>query len=346
MSDETSIRAHFLDQARACETLGSPFTAQVCRILSTGLERSTLTGRRVLEWQGDPYADALALRLCGALHAIVLAGSDEALTAVYPPRGANPGRLTEFLLAAVERHDRQLSEAIERPPQTNEVMRSAMLLPGLLAVARQTDRGLDLAEIGSSAGLNLHFNRFRYDYDGVSWGSPDSPVVLSPEVRGRRPDLGGGLTIVARDGCDLAPVRLEDDADRLRLRSFVWADQTARLERLDAAIRVALEGPVDVTAGDAVDFVRRKLVGRRRDATFVLFHSIMWQYMPQKSRDAIRDAMHAAGAKATKRDPLAWVSMEPSRGNDHAVLRVTLWPEGDTRRLAHCDFHGRWIEAL
>jgi hypothetical protein len=37
--------------------------------------------------------------------------------------------------------------------------------------------------------------------------------------------------------------------------------------------------------------------------------------------------------------------MEPGDpANNWAVLSLTLWPGGETRRLAHCDYHGRWIE--
>src|SRR6188768_2606982 len=73
-------------QAATCDALGSPFSANVCRALAEGLDRSTATGRRALGWPGNATADALALRLLGALHALVLSGADDGLAAVYPPR--------------------------------------------------------------------------------------------------------------------------------------------------------------------------------------------------------------------------------------------------------------------
>jgi hypothetical protein len=38
--------------------------------------------------------------------------------------------------------------------------------------------------------------------------------------------------------------------------------------------------------------------------------------------------------------------MEPLGEAPHATLSRTLWPGGETRRLAKCDYHGRWIEWL
>jgi hypothetical protein len=38
--------SHFESQARACERLGSPFTARLCRLLPKLLDEMTATGRR------------------------------------------------------------------------------------------------------------------------------------------------------------------------------------------------------------------------------------------------------------------------------------------------------------
>ena len=62
------IAAAFRVQAEACDGLGSPFTASVCRALMRGLDGTTAFGSRIAGWEGDPVADALPLRACGALH--------------------------------------------------------------------------------------------------------------------------------------------------------------------------------------------------------------------------------------------------------------------------------------
>jgi hypothetical protein len=141
----------------------------------------------------------------------------------------------------------------------------------------------------------------------------------------------------------------------LRLRSYVWADQAARLARLDAALAIAAQFPPQLVKADAADFVAQALAGRTAGGSFVLGHSIMWQYLPDAARAAITAHMEEAGAAATPAAPVFWLRMEPlSSGGPFATLSLTQWSGirgpgtsrqgGVTRRLARCDYHGRWIE--
>ncbi|MCV3211752.1 DUF2332 family protein [Mesorhizobium sp. YC-39] len=342
--DERDIRDHFLAQAKACDGLGSPFTAKLCRALAKVLDTNTRTGQAVLGWPGDARADGLSLRLCGALHALVLTGADERLTQVYPPNRTSDDEIAAVLPEAIARSDERIVAGLAGAPQTNEIARSAMLLPGFLTVARETGLPLDLCEIGASAGLNLLFDSFHYRYGDAEWGDPASPVRLAPEVRGRAVPLNGVIEVRHRSGCDIAPVDFADAAARLRLRSFIWADQAARLARLDAALSLAEKLQPLLVRADAAQFVEKALAARQ-DGAFVLYHSIMWQYLPRATKDAITATLERAGRQATTDAPIARLRMEPRDPTKNwAVLSLTLWPSGETRRLAHCDYHGRWIE--
>lgn len=344
------IAAHFEKQARGCDALGSPFTARLCRLLPGLLDAATATGRRVLAWEGDPRADALSLRLCGGLHRLVIERRDPALAAVYPPNEAVDAVLSAAVAGALKRHDAALCAGLASAPQTNEIARSAMLLPGFLAAARETCLPLALAEIGASGGLNLLFDRFGYTYGDEGWGDPQSPVQLAPQVRGAAPALDGALSIVSRDGCDIAPVDARSREGQARLRSYVWPDQPLRLQRLGGALQLAQSHPFSLHEADAAAFVARQLSRRVPGTAFVLFHSIMWQYLPRRTREAILDAVAEAGGAATADAPLAHLRMEPLELADpYATLSLTLWPGssyagGRTRHLARCDYHGRWIE--
>ncbi len=252
--------------------------------------------------------------------------------------------LWQAVSAALVGHEQFLLGFLDLPPQTNETARSAMLLPGLLLIARETGLPLEIAEIGTSAGLNLSFDRFRYDYAGRFWGAGDSPARIAPEVRGAPPPLDGELQIVSRHGCDISPVDISEPGQRLRLRAFVWADQAARLARLDAAISIAESAAIRLERADAAEFLRRRLAARKRGATFVLFHSIMWQYMPESSKHGVLAALEEAGRSASVDAPIARLRMEPLGPAGFATLSLTMWPGGETRHLAKCDYHGRWIE--
>ena len=86
---------------------------------------------------------------------------------------------------------------------------------------------------------------------------------------------------------------------------------------------------------------------QREGVTRVLMHSVVWQYLPVASREQIRIAMDAAGARATVERPLGWVMMEPNRDLHRHEVRVRGWPGDramDLVALTHA--HGAWIEGL
>ena len=191
-SDPSRIAQHFARQAEACRRLGSPFTAALIEILLEllldHLERGSPIGRALLDWPGDPREDALALRLAGGLHALVLSARAPALATAYPGGAAagDPVPLRAAVLSALETHADFLLGFLERPPQTNEVARAAMLLPGFLTIAADAGLPLALLELGASAGLNLHWDAYHYRLGEAAWGPEDSPVRLAPEWRAAR----------------------------------------------------------------------------------------------------------------------------------------------------------------
>ena len=77
----------------------------------------------------------------------------------------------------------------------------------------------------------------------------------------------------------------------------------------------------------------------------VLYHSVMWQYLPQATRGAITAALEQAGAEASEERPLAWVRLETNRATFRHELTVRYWPGGaDPVLLAEAHPHGAWVE--
>jgi len=299
----------------------------------------------VLDWPGLARDDAVALRFCGALHALVQTGVSPELAAVYPPEMASESDLRDAIARTIVLHEQAVLASLDSAPQTNEVARSGMLLPGFLAIARQTQLPLAICEIGSSAGLNLLFDRFHYQYGDTAWGDPASPLRLAPEVRAAMPRLDGTLSVIGRSGCDISPVDVADPQARLRLRSYVWPDQALRVARMEAAIGLAQAARISVERIDALRFVRERLMAPQPGVTRTLFHSIMWQYMPENVRGEIELAMAEIGTATGADSPVAWLRMEPlDTLQPFATMTMTMWPGGEMRTLAKCDYHGRWIE--
>src|SRR3546814_4819179 len=137
--------------------------------------------------RSSALTDALARRACGGLHALARCGSCGPLSAVYPPAPAAANHVRPAIAAAIRSHDRFLAHYLDSPPQTNEVARSGMILGGCLWIAAATGLPLDIHEIGSSAGLNLRFDPYRYTFGGRDWGDAPSPARIAAEWTGPTP---------------------------------------------------------------------------------------------------------------------------------------------------------------
>lgn len=343
---EGAVRESFERQAEACRALGSSFTSHVCRRLIEILDETTRTGARVVNWPGDPVEDALALRLCGGLHYLVLSASAKGLAALYPPADVRGAVLDAALRDVLEEHDAVLHDILSRAPQTNEVGRSGVLLGILLTIVNRTGKALDLLEIGASAGLNLWPDCWRYRLgNGLVYGQPDAALTLTTDWRGNLPETGIELPISGRAGCDLDPIDPSDPGERLRLLSYIWPDQPGRLSRARAALEFVSTSDVRVEKASAEEWLRRQLMrpGTPGVARVVL-HSIMWQYLPPETRARIELLMGAAGAISTTDMPLAWARLEHNEMRGRAELLLTMWPGGRREHLGTADYHGQWAE--
>ena len=341
-----AVAAAFEQQISWCEGLKAPFTASVLRMLAEELGRRGLFAGMVGAWPGDPVADALPLRLAGAFHALVLKGADPELAACYPPDGGDPARLHGALLAALERENAFIRAFLRSPPQTNEVGRSAVLLGGFLRAAALTMLPLRLLEIGASAGLNMMWDSYHYRIGGQEWGDPASPVWLAPEWTGPLPPLATPVSVAERAGCDVAPLDLASPEARLRLRSYVWADQPERLARVEAAIGLAAGKRVAVECADAATWVAEQLSCPAPGRATILYHSIMWQYMPAATQAALHVTVMRAGDAATATAPFAWLRFEPPATKGRPELRLTCWPGERNEHLATAHPHGSEVTWL
>jgi hypothetical protein len=344
---------HFREQASLCETYGSPLTGQLCARFATDFEAGGPTATLLATWPGRPRADAVAMRLCGALHAAVLGRRDPVLVAEYPEQRAdwNIDSLWPVARDFLAREAAWVTEFMRSPPQTNEVRRSIALLAGFLAFAKTFDGEIDTLEIGASAGLNLNWDRFSYRTDGWTWG-PASSVAVSTSWRGPPPPLSAAPRIRSRAACDLNPLDLGDPAQRLQLRSYIWADQRERLARFDAAADLAIARGQHVERADAAIWLANRLATRPANGATIVYHSVFLQYPPAPTRRAIIAAIEAAGSSATGSAPLAWLRLEPEamfggpRESVRFLVELITWPGAHRRLLAITDGHVREVDAL
>ncbi|MDV7141978.1 DUF2332 family protein [Tropicimonas sp. TH_r6] len=343
MKRAEAVRASFAEQAPTMERLGSPFMARLMRLLAARLASGTPVTDRVLSWPGDPRAgaDNLSMRLAGGLHALVISGAAPELAAVYPPQEVDDETLWRAVSAAFESRSEQIFPWLDRPPQTNEIRRAAAVIPAMHLVAGATGLPLALWEIGCSAGLTLRAEAFRLDAEAVSFGPPEADLRLAPDWQGL-PPVPAALDVIERRGVDLAPMDPVDPVHRLRLLSYLWADQPDRRALTEAAISLAARLPARLDRSDALDWLAEWLPQRPRGAVTFLFHTIAWQYLPPEARARGEALIAAEGARATREAPLARFSMEADGGTD-AALTLQLWPGEICLPLGRADFHGRAV---
>jgi hypothetical protein len=286
--------------------------------------------------EDDAAASALALRLMGAVHRLVLTGEAPELARHYPSAGGEPGGAWPAFEAVLRERRDELRQLVELPVQTNETARCAALLGGFLEIARVTGRPLRLLEVGASAGLNLAFDRYRYELGDERWGPADSTVRIRAALSGRPPLNNARLEVVSRAGCDARPLDPRNDGDRLTLASYVWADQPERQARLHAALDAAAAVGIRVEPASAADWAERMLRDETPDVTTVVFHSIVMQYLSDEERDRFERAVRSAPGS------VAWLRMEPA--DELTDVRLTFLPDGDDRLLARAGYHGDPVE--
>jgi hypothetical protein len=271
----------------------------------------------------------MPLRLLGGLHALVLtgrAGWDELEVALAHP---------------------DLPHLAAQPVQTNEVRRSWLLLPCILEIARATGAdALDLIELGSSAGFNLVWDRYRYVYDAGSWGPAAAPLELAGEERAPVPAelLALRPRVRRRVGIDLDPVDVTTDEGALRLQSFVWPGEGDRVERLHRVIEAVRRDPPKLVRGDMVDVLPPLLAERATDAVTVVFLTAVLGHLAEEGWARVHASLEEDGRRGGL--ALVWSDRPAEDVHDYWGLWLRLWPGGEPRLLAHADFHGAWLEWL
>ncbi len=337
------LTGRFRRQALACASLGSPLYAAVLERAADDLESGGPTAAAVAGFEDAPPGSAMALRLTGAVHRLVLARLAPALAVHYPSVGgtyvARDSATDEAVWAAFRQVLSDQADAIApmlvRPPQTNETGRSLPLIGGLHVISELSGgRAVRLLEIGASAGLNLRAEQLRVLHRAVD-------VDALP--RGR------DFEVVERLGCDPDPIDPTTTEGRLTLSSYVWPDDLARFERLRAALEIAGHVPAVVQPVGAAEFLAglEPLPG----VATVLWHSVMWQYVSADERRRVLAERDRLAELATDDSPFAHLSFEPPPdGSSQFDVRLR-WHSSSTRvelALGTAPPHGvpvHWVEA-
>ena len=245
-----------------------------------------------------------------------------------------------------------------RSVNTNEVGRCAVLRLGYAEIARMLPEvPFVLVEIGASAGLNLFWDNYRYEYDcgsahdRVTAGDPASPVRILCAIRGTAPPLHSdgrfAEQVTQRVGVDLDPIGLDDPDDVAWLRALVWPEQRERASRLDHAIAIARAARhrlnFSMRRGDGVALLPVIAAELADGEALCVVHSFTLNQFSSEARLVLD---HALGDVAAKRAVLR-LGLEWERRSAPVLSLSQYSGSGTARRdLARCDAHGSWVEWL
>lgn len=285
--------------------------------------------------------------LFASVHYLLAADKSHHLREFYPsciPHPKDPSRTFPAFKDFVETHRNEIIDLLKsRLVQTNEVKRSAYLFPALVFAAEHFEsRPLALVEIGTSAGLNLVWDHYRYSYGQEAvYGDLSSPVTITSTFRGPEPAVLSAVMprVSHRIGLDLNIVdtSIQDQADWLR--ALVWPEHHERRELMDAALMQRSRVHLDLREGDGFSLVEGIVDELPVEALLCVYHTHVANQISEESRRRFLDLIDQIGSR---RDIIhVFNNIKPN-------LHLTAYRERIKidAPLANTDGHAKWIEWL
>ncbi|KON87739.1 hypothetical protein AF332_13455 [Sporosarcina globispora] len=238
----------------------------------------------------------------GAIHYLLLKGKEHDLKEFYPSLVENPRNPHESFQSFKDFcriNSQEIKEILkEKIVQTNEVRRCAYLYPVFSYIFQQTDKPLALIEIGTSAGLQLLWDKYSYSYGtGETFGNPNSNVHLSSEIKGDHVPLfpEGMPPVASRVGVDLYINDLNNMEDYLWLKSLIWPEHQERRTLFEKAAQCVKENPISLIEGNGVELLPKLIEDIPEKHSICVFHTHVANQMPAKVKENLLSIIKASG---------------------------------------------------
>lgn len=340
--EDARRRYHFAfnaeDRARV------PFYAALLSALENDEQAQTLLAEIRVE-QRNP------MLILASLHLAALKGHP-VLTAIYSQARAgqldDPSWAATKVLGVVNDEPDTVRRELHRSTQTNEPGRSAVFQAVIALIAKRGHRVINVVDVGTSAGINLYFDRFPvHSYDDENPLTlvcrDDSPIDRSLPLP----------SVVSRVGVDPSPLDLSIEADRLWLQACYWPEEPRRMARLDAVLAARPSWPTTtILKGTASERLGEALALGDPTALTIVVNSYALAYFSASDQMAFFDEM----AQRCATSNVAWISLESpfvvqwptslttsdeARQGGTQIL-VTL-PGGAPTQWGWCQHHGLWM---
>ena len=282
--------------------------------------------------------------LFGAVHYLLLQGSNHQLKDYYesitnPPKNKE-GSFPLFKDFCLKNKQKIINIVKSKLVQTNEVRRCAYLYPTFCYAFNQVNKPLAMIEIGTSAGLQLMWDKFSYSYGNDNkFGDVNSTVHITAEVKGERPEIPiSSPPVKSRIGVDLNIIDFNNDEDYNWLKSLIWPEHKERLKLFDDAAELLKKHPPNLINGDGVLLLDSIVKEIPIDQAICVFHTHVANQMPKDMKINLLNKIEKIGLE---RDVVHVYNniWDKSLHLDH-------WINGKETKLivGDTDGHGRWFQ--
>lgn len=283
----------------------------------------------------------------GAVHYLLLKGKEHPLKEFYPSIVSIPKSYKESFECFKDfcfKYQKEIEFILKtRLVQTNEVRRCAYLYPVFCTIYEKAKKPLALVEIGTSAGLQLLWDKYSYSYgQNDIYGNKDSKLHITAEIKGENTPIFHTTPppVSTRVGLDLNTIDLNDEDERLWLKSLIWTEHSERLFMFEEAACYIKGGLVRLVDGDGISLLSKHVENIPNDSVICIFHTHVANQMPLEMKKHLLQTVESIGKK---RDVFHIYNNIQDR-----YLHLDYYVNGieSQNTIAETDGHGRWFKWL
>ncbi len=284
------------------------------------------------------------LFLCVA-HYLVLKAPQSAVARYFPsvPESPEPAdhAFPTFREFCLDQRDELQQLLPWRTANTNLVEKASSLLPAVQYVSQLAGEPLTLLEICCSAGMNVMFDEYHYDYGSHGQvGNRESPIQLECKIIGAsRPPIDAIPRIATRVGVDLVKVDPSVPLDRLWMEAVLYPEWTTERDRLRAALSIRANRGLRTVIGDALDVVP-PLLEELPGSLCVLLSHCLGQWSTASRAELDRVLCEASRHRPVHRLDIDLLHNEPPQSIRGRLAKlvsagIPLWQKSYPSRIEH-----------
>ena len=252
--------------------------------------------------EGQPIPNLLF----GAVHYLLLKGNNHVLKEYYSSIVEHPKEIQESYIHFGNFCQIYRSEIISilkiKLVQTNETRRCAYLYPVFSHIYSQTNKPLALIEIGTSAGFQLLWDKYRYSYNSDEiFGDLHSEVLIEAEIRGDRSPkpLLESPPVTHRFGLDLHINDVTNVEDSLWLNALIWPEHKERRKLFEQAVVCINENKEELNfiEGNGVELFPQIADQIPSEAIICVFHTHVANQLTEDMKCELQNNIRELGKK-------------------------------------------------